>query len=104
MDTAIEAIVPCTVSNIKRCRCTLCPVQADSECAQEKYSKLINEIESSGVEALEPHKVPGIYCSIGTATCGDLSFKRQCICNTCPVWEEYNLRNGKIIEHYCNKK
>jgi hypothetical protein len=104
MEAAIEAKVPCTVSNIKRCRCTLCPVQVDSECAQEKYSRLNNEIENSGgVEALAPQKVPGIYFSTGTATCEDLSFNRQCICNTCSVWEEYNLINAKIIQYYCNK-
>ena len=104
MGAALESKVPCTVMNIKRCRCTLCPVQANSECAQEKYSRLKDEIESSGgVEVLAPQKVPGIYCSVGTATCGDLSFNRQCICNTCPVWEEYNLRNAKIIRYYCNK-
>lgn len=105
MDATVVTKVPCIVSDMKRCRCTLCPVQADSECAQEKYSRLKNEIESSGgVEALAPQKVPGIYCSIGTATCGGLRLNKQCICNTCPVWEEYNLRNGRIIEHYCTKE
>jgi len=29
MGEAIESKVSCTVSNIKRCRCTLCPVQAE---------------------------------------------------------------------------
>ena len=48
MDATVKAKVPCTVSNIKRCMCTLCPVQTDSECAQEKYSKLKNEIKISG--------------------------------------------------------
>ena len=37
-DGSQKTKVPYTVLNIKRCRCTLCPVQADSECAQEKYS------------------------------------------------------------------
>jgi hypothetical protein len=43
LDTIIEAKVQYTLSYIKRCRCSLCPFQADSECAQEKYSKLKNE-------------------------------------------------------------
>jgi len=43
LDTIIEAKVPYTLSYIKRCRRSLCPVQADSECAQEKYSELKNE-------------------------------------------------------------
>ena len=97
--------VPYTVLNIKRCKCTLCPVQADSECAQEKYSSLKNELESSGgIEVLEPQKVPGIYCSTGKAICGDLSFSRQCICNTCPVWEENKLENTKTKTYYCKKE
>jgi hypothetical protein len=38
--------VPYMVLNTNRCRCTLCPAQADSECIQEKYSRLENELES----------------------------------------------------------
>jgi hypothetical protein len=66
--------------------------------------KLKNEIKiSGGVEDIASQKVPGIYCSIGTAACRDLKFSRQCICNTCPVWEEYNLSNRKINDYYCNQ-
>lgn len=96
--------VPYTALNIKRCRCTVCPVQADSECAQEKYSRLKNELESSGgVEALEPQKVPGIYCSAGNATCRDLNFNKQCFCYTCPVWEGYELEKSTPVMYFCNK-
>ena len=96
--------VPCTELNIERCRCTLCPVQADNECAQEKYCGLKNELESSrGVEALEPQKVPGIYCSLGTASCKDLKSENQCICDTCPVWEEYELEKSIPNMYFCNK-
>jgi hypothetical protein len=103
---AIEkTTVAYSILNVNRCRCTLCPVQADSECAQEKYCSLKNELESSGgVEALEPRKVPGIYCSTGKATCGDLNFSRHCICNTCPVWEENNLEDTKTKMYYCKKE
>jgi hypothetical protein len=62
MGTNVEIEVPYTISNIERCQCPECPVQADSECAQERYSRLKNELESpGGVDALEPEKVPGIY-------------------------------------------
>ena len=78
--------------------CPQCPVRADSLCAQEKIGNLKNEIESlGGAEALEPQRVPGVYCSTDNSTCGDLNFNGQCICNTCPVLEEYNLKNAKII-------
>jgi hypothetical protein len=93
-----------TVLNIKRCRCTLCPVQSDSECAQEKYCRLKIELENSGeVDALEPQKIPGIYCSAGAATCRDLDFNRQCICYTCPVWEVYELEKSTPMMYFCNK-
>jgi hypothetical protein len=104
MRTIEKTKVPCTALNIQRCRCTLCPVQADNECAQEKYCGLKNELESSGgVEVLEPQKVPGVYCSLGTATCGDLNSKKQCICDTCPVWEEYELEKSTPMMYFCNK-
>jgi len=96
--------VPFTVSNIKRCRCTVCPVQADSECAQEKYSELKNELECcGGVEALEPQKVAGVYCSTGIASCKDLNFNKQCICHTCPAWEGYELKKSTPMIYFCNK-
>ncbi len=96
--------VPYTELNIQRCRCTLCPVQADNECAQEKYCRLKNELETSGgVEALESQKVPGVYCSAGTATCADLNSKGQCICQTCPVWEENELDKSIPTMYFCNK-
>ena len=105
MDTIIEAKVPYTLSYIKRCRRSLCPVQADSECAQEKYSELKNEsLESSeGVEGVESQKVPGVYCSVGATTCSDLNFNRQCICYTCPIWEGYELDKSTPIMYLCSK-
>lgn len=104
MKTRIKKKVPYTVSNIKRCRCPQCFVQANSKCVKEKYSGLKNELESlEEIEALEPQKVPGIYCSTGIATCKDLDFNKQCICYTCPVWDSYELENSKTIIYFCNK-
>ena len=48
MKTRNKTKVPYTVSNIKRCRCPQCFVQADSKCVKEKYSGLKNELESLG--------------------------------------------------------
>jgi len=103
MSISVETKVPYTVSNIERCMCSQCPVQADSVCAQEKFSTLKNEIKSLGEgEAPEVQKVPGIYCSTGAATCVDLNPNRQCICKTCAVWEEYCLENAKPMMYFCN--
>ncbi|MGB9131778.1 MAG: DUF2769 domain-containing protein [Methanosarcina sp.] len=103
MSTDIENKVPYTVSNIEKCMCSQCPVQANSVCAQEKFSSLKNEIKSSGGGAgPEPKEVPGIYCSTGSATCIDLNPNQQCICKTCAVWEEYDLENAKPMMYFCN--
>src|ERR1035437_5620871 len=104
MKTKIKKKVPYTGSNIKRCRCPQCFVQANSKCVKEKFSGLKNELESlEEVEVLEPQKVPGIYCSTGITTCKDLDFNKQCICYTCPVWDSYELENSKTIIYFCNK-
>lgn len=103
MGTATEARVPYIVSNIERCMCPQCPVQANSVCAQGKIGSLKNEMKSLGEgEVPESQMVPGVYCSAGYATCRDLDPNRECICKTCAVWEEYKLKNAKTIMYYCN--
>jgi hypothetical protein len=68
MSKSREAKVPYVVSNIERCMCPRCPVQADSVCTLEKIGNLKSEIKSLGEgEAPEPQKVPGVllfgrYC------------------------------------------
>ena len=103
MSTAVETKVPYTVSNIERCMCSKCPVQAASVCAKETLSGLKNEIKSLGEgEAPEPQKVPGVYCSTGAATCVDLNPNQKCICKTCAVWEENSLENAIPMMYFCN--
>jgi hypothetical protein len=103
MSKSREAKVPYVVSNIERCMCPRCPVQADSVCTLEKIGNLKSEIKSLGEgEAPEPQKVPGVYCSAGTATCNDLDPNRDCICKTCPVWEEHRLEQASPMMYFCN--
>jgi len=45
----------------------------------------------------ERDRVPGMYCLTGEALCTDLDFRKICQCTSCPVWEEYGLRN----KYYC---
>ncbi len=101
--TSIEVKVPYVVSNIERCMCPQCPVQAKSVCAQEKIGNLQNEMKNlKEGEVPEYQKVPGIYCSTGKATCRDLDPNQQCICKTCAVWMEYCLENGTPMMYFCN--
>ncbi len=95
-------LVPYARSNIEKCMCSQCPVQADSKCAQEKLQSSGKEMENMpGGEVPDPEDVPGIYCSTGKATCQDLNFDRQCICGTCEVWKEYGLEEINPNNHFC---
>ncbi len=91
-----------SVKNIKRCLCPGCPVQKESECAEGKRRIMI-EIAYSSESGMyfERDRVPGMYCTTGKALCNDLDFSQTCECPKCPVWEEYGLKNEKIMEYYC---
>ncbi len=97
-----DLLVPYVRSNIEKCMCSLCPVQADSKCAQDKLQNSKKEMENISSEGVpNPKDVPGIYCSTGKATCQDLDFDRQCICGTCEVWKGYGLEGANPNNHFC---
>ncbi|MGB9928534.1 MAG: DUF2769 domain-containing protein [Methanosarcina sp.] len=95
-------IVPFVGENISRCKCPECPVQVDSQCAQDKIrsSKEAMEYMPAG-DVPKPQHIPGVYCSSGKSACKDLNFERQCICGSCEVWKEYNLENADPNNHFC---
>jgi hypothetical protein len=103
MNTCETAKVPYILENINKCICPKCPVQANSKCAMDKLDNLVKGLESTQEEIPEKQDVPGIYCSTGRATCQDLSPEEQCICYTCAVWKEYNLRNVKPTMYFCQR-
>ncbi len=84
------------LDNIKKCQCTVCPVQAQSQCASEKM-KILKEQMPTGVP--KPENVPGVYCSQGIAVCKDLDPGKPCVCPTCAVWAENNLGS----QYYCQR-
>lgn len=95
-------LVPYIEENINRCRCPQCPVQVDSLCAQNRIQISRQEIENAPEgEAPNPEDVPGVYCSEGKAACQDLDFDRQCLCGTCEVWKEYDLKDASPNNHFC---
>ncbi|HEY3317398.1 MAG TPA: DUF2769 domain-containing protein [Coriobacteriia bacterium] len=110
--------------NVMKCQCTSCPVQGESACAMDKVHAMSGMMEkmrammaggqgmsgmSGGMSGMsEQHgemmlpsaqDMPGMYCSTGTATCGDLDYTKGCICPTCAVYTDNQLDNTK----YCNK-
>ena len=50
---------------------------------------------------MKPKDVPGAYCSPGKARCQNLNVERQCICDSCEVWKEYDLKDADPNNHFC---
>ncbi len=99
-----DFIVPYERENINRCRCPQCPVQADSKCAQDKIRSSKQAMENMPADEVpNPENFPGVYCSIGEARCQDLKFDRKCICGSCEVWNEYDLKDADPNNHFCQQ-
>lgn len=104
-----------------KCKCGLCPVQAESTCAKPKIKMVIkmraNMKDSENADGSmkftqeqmaqmkemgsKPEELPGPYCSIGVAACKDLDISQTCICHTCEVHKKFNLASAKPVEHFC---
>ncbi len=80
-----------------KCVCSICPVQADSQCSKDKEKNK----EMMGKKMPKPKDIPNLYCSGGKAACEDLDMKQMCICGSCPVWAQYNLVSAKPSMYFC---
>lgn len=90
--------VPFTTAEVGSCLCPKCPVQAASACVKDKASSVQSALKKKHLQRAD---IPGLYCSTGTATCGDLDPSKSCICGICPVFNRYRLANGKPEGYYC---
>lgn len=88
------ANIPFTQEKVSQCICPSCPVENQSQCAAGLLS-------GPKHNPLRHEEVPGLYCAAGTATCRDLDFQKNCICNACPVYMEYRLSKGKPTLYFC---
>lgn len=79
--------------NIRHCRCPVCPVQQNSACAKEKLSHSTAEEDA----AKPPEELAELYCGIGKSACNDIDGNKACLCPSCLVWEDDNLKSN----HYC---
>lgn len=97
-----DFVVPYASANINKCKCPQCPVQADSQYAQDKIksSKPAMDKMSAG-EVPNPEDVPGIYCSTGKARYQNLDFGRKCICGSCGIRKKYDLKDADPNNHFC---
>lgn len=82
--------------NFNRCLCPTCPVQAQSECVQERLQKGPGTLQG-GAQVPEPETMAQLYCSIGKSGCEDLDGTQPCLCPGCPVWADYDLTS----QYYC---
>ncbi len=98
MEPTISTITPFTASNVKKCICGSCPVQMDSQCIKEKQATVKESLAKNPLLAVD---MPGLYCSIGTATCKDIDTKQICICGSCPVFTDYQLATHQPMGYYC---
>ena len=92
-----------TMENIKKCVCTRCAVQTESQCVKDKLKimHLITQQDLDSPMMMGPDRVPGLYCSTGEATCKDIKTKRVCKCIDCPIWNENNLETSDPNRHFC---
>jgi hypothetical protein len=84
--------------NMIKCLCSQCPVQRNSECAQNKMKML--QISMKGMSP-EPSDFPGMYCANGKAVCDDLDVHKKCQCINCEVWKKYELNSKKPDLNFC---
>lgn len=83
------------------CLCGGCPVNRSSACValqEEALAPLVDQIEEES-KMPDTSSMPGIYCSTGKSTCGDLGVAKSCLCPACPLSISEGLRNS----YYCLK-
>jgi hypothetical protein len=98
MSEAIGSKVPFNPTNVGKCMCPKCPVQAKSQCVSSKLTTIAQAVSKS---PLSREDIPGQYCSTGTATCTDLDPKQSCMCPGCSIFTQYTLDKGTPVGWYC---
>jgi Protein of unknown function (DUF2769) len=118
-----EGRVPLNGDVLNKCMCDTCPVQAQSACAKPKIQNMVKMRAMSGPLSesgrmsadmnmsmaqtpmkemnMNPDEIAGPYCATGVASCMDLDMNKSCICPSCSVYSEYNLKNARPMEHFC---
>ena len=92
-----------SMKNIKKCLCTRCAVQIESQCVKDK-EKLMLLMKNQDLDSpmmMSPERVPGVYCSTGKAVCEDIDTKKVCKCNECPIWNKNSLENSRPDRYFC---
>lgn len=98
MNQVISSKVSFTASNVGKCMCPKCPVQAKSQCVSDKLTSIKDALAKT---PLIREDIPGVYCSTGAATCKDLDPKQSCICGGCAIFSQFSLAEGLPVGYFC---
>ena len=115
-----EGKVPLNNDVMMKCMCGTCSVQAESACSRPKIENMMKmkagmsggkgEISGMSMSIAQgpmgemkpnPEDMPGVYCSIGVASCRDLNSNKACICRQCQVYKDFTLKEARPMEHFC---
>jgi hypothetical protein len=92
--------IPFTTAYVAQCMCSKCPVQKMSKCAKDLLVNMGTTVCKEKTP-LNREEIPGLYCSTGTASCGDIDTKQACICGTCAVFSSFKLADKMPVGHFC---
>ncbi|PKN89362.1 MAG: DUF2769 domain-containing protein [Deltaproteobacteria bacterium HGW-Deltaproteobacteria-1] len=98
MNETVGTKIPFNSTNVGKCMCPKCPVQAKSQCVSGKLTSIKDALAKT---SLIREDIPGVYCSTGTATCKDLDPKQSCICGGCAIFSQFNLAAGLPAGYFC---
>lgn len=90
------------LNNLRKCICTTCPVQVESECTKQnliKMQEILGELENDELSSSE--SIPALYCAVGKSSCKDLDYNKLCQCGECSIWKEENLEDGLPMGYFC---
>jgi hypothetical protein len=95
-----------SMENIKKCLCSKCPVQIESQCVKDKQKimLLITQQDLDSPMRMDETRVPGVYCSTGKAICKDIDTKKDCKCDECSIWNKYKLENSIKARYFCRDR
>ncbi len=98
MKQVVGSKIALSATNVSKCVCPTCPVQAKSQCVSDKLAGIGPALK---MIPLNREDIPGVYCSSDTATCKDLNPKQPCMCGACAIYSEHKLSSGKPAAYFC---
>jgi hypothetical protein len=100
MSKAMDLSIPFTSFTVSTCQCAKCPVEKDSKCAKDQWSKVGKTV--CDTKPLKREEIAAAYCATGMASCPDLDTSKNCICGTCKIFAKHGLGDRMPpVGYYC---